>query len=248
VQYRGFGTERIEQDVQLLFPDAVVARMDRDTVSGKNSHYKILNRFDQGEIDILIGTQMVTKGHDFPNVTLVGVIAAEIGLHLPDFRASERTFQILTQVAGRTGRGNLGGNVLIQTYNPTHYAILAAKHHDYLTFYSQEILYRQHLNYPPFSRMINLMLQGRDDLFTRDTAQHLAEYLRNSDSGKLFVLGPSPAALTKLRGKFRYQILLKSRDSLYMRNFVKIRIEAFRKSVQLTDVQIIVDVDPVSLL
>ena len=248
VQYRGFGTERIEQDVQLLFPDAVVARMDRDTVSGKNSHYKILNRFDQGEIDILIGTQMVTKGHDFPNVTLVGVIAAEIGLHLPDFRASERTFQILTQVAGRTGRGNLGGNVLIQTYNPTHYAILAAKHHDYLTFYSQEILYRQHLNYPPFSRMINLMLQGRDDLFTRDTAQHLAEYLRNSDSGKLFVLGPSPAALTKLRGKFRYQILLKSRDSLYMRNFVKIRIEAFRKSVQLKDVQIIVDVDPVSLL
>ncbi|GAK60949.1 Pprimosomal protein N' [Candidatus Vecturithrix granuli] len=248
VQYRGIGTERIEQDAQLLFPEAVVTRMDRDTVSGKNAHYTILRQFDQGEIDILIGTQMVTKGHDFPNVTLVGVIAAEIGLNLPDFRSSERTFQILTQVAGRTGRGHLGGHVIIQTYNPLHYAILAAQQHDYLTFYAREIVFRQQLNYPPFSRMINIVLQGEDELFTRDLAQRLCEDLRRADSRKLTVLGPAPAALTRLRNKYRYQILLKSQQSLYMRTFAKEQVELFRKTVALKDVQILVDVDPVSLL
>jgi primosomal protein N' (replication factor Y) len=248
VQYRGIGTEQVEQDVQLLFPDAVVARMDRDTVSGKHAHYKILRRFEQKEIDVLIGTQMVTKGHDFPNVTLVGVIAAETALHLPDFRASERTFQILTQVAGRTGRGHLGGEVIIQTYTPSHYAILAAQHHDYTAFYTREITYRENLNYPPFSRVINILLQGRDDTFTRETARHLATYLRATKHKKLIVLGPTPAAITKLRNKYRYQILLKSSYSLYMRTFVKEQIEAFRKTSHLKDVQFIVDVDPVNLL
>lgn len=248
VQYRGIGTERIEQDTQLLFPQAVVARMDRDTVSGKNAHYNILRQFDQGEIDILIGTQMVTKGHDFPNVTLVGVIAAEIGLNLPDFRSSERTFQILTQVAGRTGRGPLGGSVIIQTYTPSHYAILAAQQHDYMTFYSREMIFRKQLRYPPFSRMINIILQGQDDILTRECAQALAQYLRRDNSQKLSILGPAPAALTRLRNKYRYQILLKSQHSLYMRTFMKAQIDLFRKTTTLKDVQILVDVDPVSLL
>ncbi|MDY0093065.1 MAG: primosomal protein N' [Candidatus Vecturithrix sp.] len=248
VHYRGIGTERIEQDAQLLFPEAAVTRMDRDTVSGKNAHYTILRQVEQGEIDILIGTQMVTKGHDFPKVTLVGVIAAEIGLNLPDFRSSERTFQLLTQVAGRTGRGHLGGHVIIQTYNPIHYAILAAQQHDYLTFYAREIVFRQQLNYPPFSRMINIVLQGEDELFTHELAQKLSEYLRRTDSRKLTVLGPAPAALTRLRNKYRYQILLKSQRSLYMRTFAKEQIEIFRKTVSIKDVQILIDVDPVSLL
>jgi len=248
VQYRGIGTEQVEQELQWLFPDAAVARMDRDTVSGKHAHYKILRRFEQKEIDILVGTQMVTKGHDFPNVTLVGVIAAETALHLPDFRASERTFQVLTQVAGRTGRGCLGGEVVIQTYTPSHYAILAAQTHDYPAFYIREITYRENLNYPPFSRVVNLLLQGHEDTFTRETAKRLARYLRATKHKKLIALGPTPAAITKLRNKYRYQILLKSSYSLYMRRFVKEQIEAFRKTSHLKNVQIIVDVDPVNLL
>ncbi len=252
VQYRGIGTERIEQEIQLLFPEAGVARMDKDTVSGKDAHYKILRRFDQGEVDILVGTQMITKGHDFPNVTLVGVIAAEVGLHLPDFRASERTFQILTQAAGRTGRGHLRGDVILQTYTPSHYAILAAQHHDYAEFYQREIAYRKYLNYPPFSRVINIMLQGRDEHFSKEIAQHLVKYLRRTahkrEQKRIVVLGPSPAALTKLRNKYRYQVLLKSHHSLYMRTFVKEQLEIFRKTTHLKDVQFIVDIDPVNLL
>lgn len=248
VHYRGIGTEQVEQEVTLLFPEANVARMDKDTVTRKDAHYKILRRFEQHEIDILIGTQMVTKGHDFPNVTLVGVIAAETALHLPDFRASERTFQILTQVAGRTGRGSLKGEVIVQTYTPTHYAIRAAQTHDYHRFYQREIAYREHLNYPPFTRVVNILLQGRDEAFTYDMARQLARFLRASKHKELTVLGPTPAALTKLRNKFRYQILLKSSYSQYMRTFVKDQITAFRKTAHVRDVQIIVDVDPVNLL
>jgi primosomal protein N' (replication factor Y) len=248
VNYRGIGTEQVEQTIQELFPEANVARMDRDTVSGKNAHYHILRRFEQHEIDVLIGTQMVTKGHDFPNVTLVGVIAAETALHLPDFRASERTFQILTQVAGRTGRGDLRGEVVVQTYTPSHYAITAAQAHDYLTFYGREIMYREQLNYPPFSRTINLVVQGHDQEFTRETSRHLAQFLRVAKHQALIVLGPSPAAIMKLRNRYRYQILLKSAHSHYMRAYVKTQIDAFRKRSHLRDLQIIVDVDPVNLL
>ncbi|PID58091.1 primosomal protein N' [candidate division KSB3 bacterium] len=251
LRYRGIGTERIEQDIQLLFPDAEVARMDRDTVSGKNAHFKILQRFEQGDIDILIGTQMISKGHDFHNVTLVGVISAETGLHLPDFRAGERTFQLLTQVAGRTGRGRLRGEVMIQTYAPEHYAILAAQHHDYFAFYNREIVFRRQLNYPPFSRLINILLQSRDDEFTHETAVTLARQMRQHEQAcqhRIAILGPSPAALTRLRSKFRYQILLKSAHSLSMRRFVKEQLERFCGFTSLKDLQILVDVDPVNLL
>ncbi len=251
VQYRGIGTERIEQEIQLIFPHAVVARMDRDAVAGKDAHYKILNRFNQGDIDILIGTQMIAKGHDFQNVTLVGVIAAEIGLNLPDFRASERTFQILTQVAGRTGRGQLGGQVIIQTFMPSHYAILAAQHHDYLAFYGREISFREQLRYPPFSRVINLLFQGEDEDFTQIIAQTAAQFLRDTEFYRqrhVSILGPTPAALTRLRNKFRYQVLLKSAHSMQMRKFVKEYLEYFRQATHLKDVQIIVDIDPLNLL
>jgi primosomal protein N' (replication factor Y) len=248
VHYRGIGTEQVEREMQVLFPESAIARMDRDTVSGKHGHYKILRRFERKDIDVLIGTQMVTKGHDFPNVTLVGVIAAETSLHLPDFRASERTFQILTQVAGRTGRGELRGEVIVQTYTPSHYAIVAARTHDYHSFYEREISYRETLNYPPFSRVINLVVQGRNEDFTREVSQQLARYLRASKHKALVILGPSPAAMMKLRNRYRYQILLKSTYSQYMRTYVKTQIETFRRTSHLRDVQIIVDVDPVNLL
>ena len=250
VQYRGLGTERVEEELRLLFPDAAIARMDRDAVSGKNAHFTILQRFENGEIDILIGTQMIAKGHDFHNVTLVGVIAAETGLHLPDFRAGERTFQLLTQVAGRTGRGDLGGEVIIQTFTPTHYAILAAQHHDYLAFYDREIAFRQQLRYPPFSRMVNIVLQGADEDFTRELAAQMAAMLNAAPQGpqRVTVLGPSPAPLTKIRSKYRFQLLLKCDHSAYMRNFVKAQLERFRDMVAVKDAQIIVDVDPVHLL
>jgi primosomal protein N' (replication factor Y) len=248
VGYYGVGTQKVEKEVRLLFPHARVARMDRDTMTQKESHRDILTRFENREIDILIGTQMIAKGHDFPYVTLVGIISAETMLHLPDFRASERTFQLLTQVAGRAGRGSLPGEVLVQTFTPSHYAILTAQTHDYLKFYEKEIQFRQQLRYPPFSRVVNIILQGTDKEFTEILAKKLAGHLRIQKPEEIILLGPTAAALAKLKGKYRYQILLKSPGSGTLRTFVGEGIEAFRKVESLRDVRITVDVDPVNLL
>ncbi len=156
----GIGTERLEEEVKKLFPNVEVGRMDRDTTSKRQSHLQILKRLESGDLDILVGTQMIVKGHDFPNVTLVGVVSADTSLHFPDFRSGERTFQLLTQVAGRAGRGEALGEVIIQTFNPDHYSIVKAKDHDFMGFYQEEIQFRKALGYPPFSRLINFRLTG----------------------------------------------------------------------------------------
>jgi primosomal protein N' (replication factor Y) len=248
VGYYGVGTQKVEKEVRLLFPQARVARMDRDTMTQKESHRDVLTRFENREIDILIGTQMIAKGHDFPYVTLVGIISAETMLHLPDFRASERTFQLLTQVAGRAGRGSLPGEVLIQTFTPSHYAILTAQTHDYLKFYEKEIHFRQQLRYPPFSRVVNIILQGTDKDFTEILAKKLAGHLRIQKPEEIVLLGPTAAALAKLKGRYRYQILLKSPSSGTLRTFVGEGIETFHKVESIKDVRITVDVDPVNLM
>lgn len=248
VGYYGIGTQKVEKEVLLLFPHARVARMDRDTMTQKGSHRDILTRFENREIDILVGTQMIAKGHDFPYVTLVGIIAAETILHLPDFRAGERTFQLLTQVAGRAGRGSLPGEVFVQTFTPFHYAITTAQTHNYARFYEKELHFRQHLRYPPFSRVVNVLLQGQDEDFTEMLARKLAGYLRAQKPEEIILLGPTAAALAKLRGKYRYQILLKSPNSATLRSFVGEGIETFRKIESVKDVRISVDVDPVNLL
>jgi len=206
----GFGTERVEQEVLSLFPHARIARMDRDTTAAKGAHGRILRDFRQGDADVLVGTQMIAKGLDFPNVTLVGVVSADTAINMPDFRAAERTFQLLTQVAGRAGRGATAGEVIIQTFSPDHYAVQAAIRHDYVSFYNQEILFRRELKYPPFSRFANLICADQSDAKARARASALAAALERTLPDEIEIIGPSPAPLARLRNQFRYHVALRA--------------------------------------
>jgi primosomal protein N' (replication factor Y) len=206
----GIGTERVEEEVRAQLPDARVARLDRDTAGRRGTIESVLARLAAGKLDVLIGTQMVAKGHDFPGVRLVGVVNADLGLHLPDFRAAERTFQLLTQVAGRAGRGALPGRVVLQTWSPDHYAIRPAAAHDYERFYAEERRSREALRYPPFGRLALVRIAAADEAAARTAAARLAEAARaaaGTDGPE--VLGPAPAPIARLRGQHRFQLLLK---------------------------------------
>jgi primosomal protein N' (replication factor Y) len=206
----GLGTERVEEEVRARHPDARVARLDRDTAKRRGTVESVLCRLASGELDVLVGTQIVAKGHDFPGVRLVGVVNADLGLHLPDFRAAERSFQLLTQVAGRAGRGALPGRVILQTWAPEHYAIRAAATHDYERFYAEERSARERLRYPPFGRLALVRVQAADEAAARAAAARLAERARAAAGpGGPEVLGPAPAPIAKLRGQHRFQVLLK---------------------------------------
>ena len=252
LQGMGIGTERLEQEIRSLFPETQVGRMDHDTTSRRRSHLQILKKLENGSIDILVGTQMIVKGHDFPNVTFVGVISADTSLHFPDFRSSERTFQLLTQVAGRAGRGEVFGEVVIQTFNPDHYSILRAKDHDYLGFYQEEIQFRKALEYPPFSRFINFRLVGNSEKRTKGMAEEMGKIgqsLLKKGYGKgIEILGPSAAPFAKMRGKFRWQMLAKGKSPQLLHRFTKEL--AFGMDVQLKGkgVNLDIDVDPVFIL
>ncbi|MBW2466474.1 MAG: primosomal protein N' [Deltaproteobacteria bacterium] len=207
----GIGTERLEQELKRYLPGAGIARLDRDTCVKRNDYIKILKAVHHGEVDILLGTQMIAKGHHFPNVTLVGIVLADTGLGLPDFRAGERTFQLISQVAGRAGRGGKPGRVIVQTYQPEHYSIKMAQSHDYSGMYAKEIGLRRNLRYPPFSRLINLRIEGRDETDVQQTAIRLAKLaVRFQQKKQPEILGPAPAPLTRLRDRFRWQILFKA--------------------------------------
>ncbi|NWG03654.1 MAG: primosomal protein N' [Syntrophaceae bacterium] len=248
----GIGTERLEQEIQLLFPKAQVGRMDRDTTSRRRSHLQILKKLESGNIDILVGTQMIVKGHDFPNVTFVGVVSADTALHFPDFRSSERTFQLLTQAAGRAGRGEILGQVVIQTYTPDHYSILRAKDHDYLSFFQEEIQFRKALEYPPFSRLVNFRLIGNSEKKTKGLAEEMGRIgqslLKKGYVKGIEMLGPSTAPFAKMRGKFRWQMLAKAKNSQWLHQFAK--EVAFRMEILMKGkgVHLDVDVDPVFIL
>jgi len=252
LQGMGIGTERLEQEIRLLFPEAQVGRMDRDTTSRRRSHLQILKRLESGSIDILVGTQMIVKGHDFPNVTFVGVVSADTSLHFPDFRSSERTFQLLTQVAGRAGRGDVFGEVVIQTFNPDHYSILRAKDHDYIGFYQEEIQFRKALEYPPFSRLINFRMVGNSERRTKAAAEEMGRIgqslLKKGYGRGIEILGPSTAPFAKMRGKFRWQMLAKGKSPQLLHRFTKEL--AFGIEVQLKGkgVHLDIDVDPVFIL
>jgi primosomal protein N' (replication factor Y) len=252
LQGMGIGTERLEQEIRLLFPEAQVGRMDRDTTSRRRSHLQILKRLESGSIDILVGTQMIVKGHDFPNVTFVGVVSADTSLHFPDFRSSERTFQLLTQVAGRAGRGDVFGEVVIQTFNPDHYSILRAKDHDYIGFYQEEIQFRKALEYPPFSRLINFRMVGNSERRTKAAAEEMGRIgqslLKKGYGRGIEILGPSTAPFAKMRGKFRWQMLAKGKSPQLLHRFTKEL--AFGMEVQLKGkgVHLDIDVDPVFVL
>ncbi len=249
----GFGTEKLEHEVKELFPSAVTARMDTDSTRKKGEALQILKSFSNYDIDILVGTQMITKGYDFPRVTLVGVIAADLSLGFPDFRAGERTFQILTQVAGRSGRGHRGGRVIIQTYNPDHYAIRTATEYDYLTFFNNEKNLRSQLCYPPFSHLACLRLQGNSKNETMKAAGRLAGKIQEilaEWSGKtdIHMLGPAEAPIARLKGKHRWQILIKSKNSALLIHLIKQIEEISEKVLKSSGVQLILDVDPYQMI
>lgn len=251
----GIGTEKVEQEVKTLFPEARVLRMDRDTTSGKDAHTAILRTFRAGEADILIGTQMVAKGLDFAGVTLVGVVSADTSLNMPDFRASERAFQLLTQVSGRAGRGRKPGHVIVQTFNPEHESVAAAANHDYETFYRREIINRRELGYPPFTRLANIVSQDEDSRAAESRLLALAFHLGGSVSpldgpkisgdDALTVLGPAACPLSRLRNKYRWHLLIKCADYDTLR--VRLRA-AFSRLAPPERIGVSVDLDPASLL
>jgi primosomal protein N' (replication factor Y) len=245
LERRGFGTEKVAQEISTLWPEARVARLDRDTVRRKGAAADILRSMGAGSIDVLVGTQMIAKGHDFPRVTLVGVISADVGLGLADFRAAERTFQLLTQVAGRAGRGVERGEAIVQTLYPHHYSIEHACQQDYTAFFAKELRYRQAMRYPPLTAMVNIVVKAADARAALMDAATLAQHLRNNaDVGRFSVLGPAPAPIAKLRGEYRAQIFLKGSHRASMREAVLAALAAesdMRRRVS-------IDIDPVSIL
>jgi primosomal protein N' (replication factor Y) len=199
-----------------LFPEARIVRWDRDTTGGKMSHERILEKFINHQADVMIGTQMIAKGLDLPLVTLVGVLSADTALRLPDFRAGERTFQLLTQVAGRAGRSILGGKVVVQTYAPAHYCIQAASRHDYEGFYGQEMEFRRQQGYPPFSQLVRLVYLHRDGERCEEEARRMHAVLQNKTARlglpEIHLIGPAPAFLSRIRGRYRWHLIVRGRD------------------------------------
>jgi len=242
----GEGTERIEDTLRELVPGARIERMDRDTVRGRGAHERLLQRFDRGEIDILVGTQMIAKGHDFPRVTLVGVLSADQALGLPDFRAGERVFQLLTQVAGRAGRGERPGTVLIQAFEPDHKLLRQAALQDYEAFFDDEVRYRRALRYPPFAALVQLLVTDREVLKARLWAVALARALEAEGGGKLWIGGPGPAPLERLQGRWRQQILVRSPGRRRLIATVERALAAVENSIPRRALH--VDVDPYSVL
>jgi primosomal protein N' (replication factor Y) len=244
----GSGTQKVEEELRALFPAARMRRMDSDSVKGRDAYEQLLGQVDRLEVDILLGTQMVAKGHDFPAVTLVGVVDADVGLNLPDFRSAEKTFQLITQAAGRAGRGEAGGEVIIQTVNPGHYSILHSRTHDYGGFYREEIAYRTQLGYPPVGRIIKLEVKSAQEGTAKEaarTAQNRIRFLQKGNESVL--LGPAPAPIAKVRGRYRFQLLLLSRKRELIRHLALEGKKAVEEKHGST-CRVIIDVDPANLM
>jgi primosomal protein N' (replication factor Y) len=245
LEQSGFGTEKVEQQLQERFPQARIGRVDRDSVRRRGALTSLLSRFAAGELDILVGTQMIAKGHDFPRVTLVGVISADVGLGMADFRAAERTFQLLTQVAGRAGRGEQLGEAIIQTRYPDHYSIQLACSQDYPAFFQRELAYRRGLRYPPLVALVNTVVRGRTFDEAMQTAAGIVRGLEPATAAHGFsILGPAPAPLQRLRGEHRVQFFLKGGRRAEMRGALQQVLAA------MPDVRrrVTIDVDPLSVL
>jgi primosomal protein N' (replication factor Y) len=243
LEHTGFGTERVEQHLRDRFPDARIGRVDRDSVRRKGALASLLGRFAATELDVLVGTQMIAKGHDFPGVTLVGVISADVGLGLADFRAAERTFQLLTQVAGRAGRGERPGEAVIQTLYPEHYSVRLACRQDYVGFFDKEITFRRGMKYPPLVAMINTVVRGRSFDDAMQTAAEVVRRLEPGASG-FSILGPAPAPLAKLRGEHRVQFFLKGTRRAEMRQALRTVLSAMPEIKR----RVTIDVDPLNVL
>ena len=254
LEYHGFGTQRVEEELNRLFPGVSMVRMDLDTTSRKGSHDRILKKFSDGEVNILLGTQMVAKGLDFSRVTLVGVISADTQMLLPDFRSAERTFQLLTQVAGRAGRSALAGEVVLQTYQPDHYSLKHARFHDFKSFYEEEIRYRQELGYPPFSRIVLIEFRGDKE----DEVMRHADFIACAMRGRsqyMVILGPAPAVVSRLKGQLRWQLVIKGSkagdpSSQHLHTVLRQAVAAYRSSAmgKSREVKMIIDVDPAGMM
>ncbi len=251
IRFSGFGTQKLEDETRALFPMARIKRMDRDTMRTRASFENIYNEMRAGEIDILIGTQMITKGHHFPNVTLVGVVYADLSLHIPDFRSSERTFQLLTQVAGRAGRGKVPGTVIVQAHNPDHYVFDFVPQHDYNGFFKKEIGLREKLNYPPFTQLVALEIESETEpegeAAVRLLNQFLSEPVKQSPGVEL--LGPSRAALYRINDRYRWHLILRSKDTERLQSLVARCLDNQQlKKLTSGKIKVTVDVDPMNLL
>jgi primosomal protein N' (replication factor Y) len=243
--YSGSGTEKVEQALADAFPRARLARMDADSMRGKDAYERTLGDFAAGEIDLLVGTQMIAKGFHFPRVTCVGVINADLALQIPDFRASERVFQLLMQVSGRSGRGQLPGEVFVQTRVPFHPAIQFARHHDYAGFVEQELEFRRSLHYPPYERFILVTARGRNEEKTLFVAAQLGKDLERLELPDTEITGPSPAPIARIEERYRFQIFLRTRRITAVTPRLR---PLFMDRAWPDDIRITVDVDPVDLL
>jgi primosomal protein N' (replication factor Y) len=243
--YSGFGTEKVEANVAQLFPDATVRRMDADSMSRKDAYRETLHAFRAGKIDILVGTQMIAKGLHFPNVTLVGIINADLALHMPDFRAGERTFQLLTQVAGRAGRGETPGEVFVQTYTPFSPSIQFARHHDFAGYFEQELEFRERCDFPPFKHVILVTVRSAHEGRAKLSAETIARRLKEALPPEFILNAPAPAPLEKLQGQFRFHILMRGEAIMRLSRLVR---ETLDKLPLPEDVVAAVDVDPYQLL
>ena len=251
IRHFGTGTQKVEEEAKRLFEQAGIVRMDSDTTTRKGSHERILSSFREGDADILIGTQMVAKGLDLPNVTLVGVINADTSLHMPDFRAAERTFQLLTQVAGRAGRGDIPGKVLVQTYTPDHYSIVAAASHDYEGFYRSEMRVRRSLGYPPFSHLARLLFTHEDEDEVKKGALLAKEYLTKvlvNTNEQVDILGPAPATLSKIKGRYRWQLVLKGSRRNSLKQVIKEFLDILENSRPVFKPIVNIDLNPQGMM
>ncbi len=246
IYFLGLGSERVEEELHQAFPKARIARLDRDTVTGKRHYETILQEFREGNYDILAGTQMIAKGHDIPNVTLVGVVSADIGLGMPDFRAAERTFQLLTQVAGRAGRGSLPGVVLMQTINPDHYAVRMAAAQDFGAFYEKELNFRRMMSYPPFSAMANVLVRSEKKEMAMRMSTELSLQLLPAPE-KLRIMGPAEAPVPRLKNEYRYQFLMKAASRKALNELLQ-KVRAFALERKWGATALVVDVDPLTLM
>jgi primosomal protein N' (replication factor Y) len=249
LQGQGFGTERLTQTLAQMMPTARIERMDSDTSGLRGARARMLAELRAGEIDILVGTQMITKGFDFPGVTLAAVVNADLALNMPDFRSAERTFQLLTQIAGRAGRGERAGRVIIQTYAPNHYSIRAAKDQDYARFMRRELQLRRDLMYPPSARLAMVRIEGAEPRLVMRLAEQAAKALaQNSTPDEIRVLGPAPAPIERIKQRYRWQVMVKSRELKPMREALAQMRAEVGPIAERDDVYLAIDIDPVRML
>ncbi|MEG0449696.1 MAG: primosomal protein N', partial [Lysinibacillus sp.] len=244
IRYFGTGTQKVEEEIYKLFPEARVLRMDVDTTKHKGAHEELLQAFGEGQADILLGTQMIAKGLDFPNITLVGVLSADTSLHLPDYRAAERTFQLLTQVSGRAGRHDKPGQVVIQTYTPEHYTIELSKAQVFEPFYEREMFLRRRFSYPPYYYVALIQVSHEDVLMAAEYAGRAADWLRANLSDKVAIIGPTTASIARLQNRYRYQCLIKYKIEPKLTHTLQRLLAMYRADWIKQGIILTVDLDP----